>query len=177
MSPTCVATDSSGNIYVTDAGNSRIQVFDPSGYYLRKWGTAGTNDGQFQFPYGMAIDIADNVYVADLALFSPRTTYIQKFDSQGIFLASWGAQGSGDGQFIAPVGVAVDPVGNVYVCDLATRSIQKFDSSGTFILKWGGAGVGNGTFGWPVEVAVSPGGNVIVTDWMNSLVQEFEPTF
>jgi tripartite motif-containing protein 71 len=177
ISPTCVAIDSSGNIYVTDAGNSRIQVFDPSGYYLRKWGTAGTSDGQFQFPYGMAIDIADNVYVADLALFSPRTTYIQKFDSQGKFLASWGAHGSGDGQFIAPVGIAVDPAEHVFVCDLATRTIQKFDSSGNFILKWGGAGVGNGTFGWPVEVAVSPGGNVVVTDWTNSLIQEFEPTF
>jgi tripartite motif-containing protein 71 len=175
--PTCVALDSSGNIYVADAGNARIQVFDPSGYYLRKWGTPGTLDGQFQYVYGMAIDATGNVYVSDLAFFSPRTTYIQKFDSQGTFLASWGANGNGDGQFIAPVGMATDPAGNVYVCDLATRTIQKFNSSGTFLLKWGGAGVGSGTFGWPVNVAVSPGGNIVVTDWMNSLIQEFVPTF
>jgi DNA-binding beta-propeller fold protein YncE len=47
----------------------------------------------------------------------------------------WGSQGTGDGQFINPVGVAVDSSGNVYVAEADTDRIQKFDSSGNFISK------------------------------------------
>jgi DNA-binding beta-propeller fold protein YncE len=124
------------------------------------------------------VDAAGNVYVSDMGVdLGAASNRIQKFDSAGNFLLKWGSQGSTDGLFIAPVGLAIDTVGNVFVCDLGNRLIQKFDSSGNFLAKFGGVGVGGGTFGWPVGVAVNSSGHILVTDWTNSLVQEFAPAF
>ena len=53
---------------------------------------------------------------------------IQKFDSSGNFITKWGSNGSGDGQFNGPQGVAVDGSGNVYVVDAYNHRIQKFTS-------------------------------------------------
>ncbi|HAO22533.1 MAG TPA: hypothetical protein DCQ37_19970, partial [Desulfobacteraceae bacterium] len=57
--------DSSGNIYVADSGNDRIQKFSGSGKYISQFGTSGSDDGQFSYPYAIAIDISGNIYVAD----------------------------------------------------------------------------------------------------------------
>ena len=76
--------------------------------FLAKWGTNGSGDGQFSCPYGVAVDAAGNVYVAD-----SHNCRIQKFTSGGAFLAKWGTNGSGDGQFSIPNNVAVDAAGTV----------------------------------------------------------------
>ena len=60
-----MATDGSGNVYVADAGNHRIQKFDASGTFLTAWGSYGSGDGQFAYPSGVATDASGNVYVAD----------------------------------------------------------------------------------------------------------------
>ena len=54
-----------GNIYVLEQENNRIQVFDNQGRFLRKWGTEGDGDGQFDTPEGLAMDAKGNVYVTD----------------------------------------------------------------------------------------------------------------
>ena len=56
---------SSGNVYVSDRSNNRIQKFDSSGTFITKWGSYGTGDGQFRYPSGVAEDSSGNVYVAD----------------------------------------------------------------------------------------------------------------
>ena len=66
--------DGSGNVYVADSGNHRIQKFSSSGGFLAKWGTKGSGDGQFNFPEGVAVDGSGNVYVTD-----SRKHRIQKF--------------------------------------------------------------------------------------------------
>ncbi|HSV05327.1 MAG TPA: hypothetical protein VLI07_02370 [Candidatus Binatus sp.] len=120
-SPGGVATDVSGNVYVADVGNHRIQKFDGSGTFVAKWGTMGSGDGQFSYPEAVATDASGNVYVADT-----NNNRIQKFDGSGTFLTKWGAFGSGDGQFRGPGGVATDASGNVYVADPNNNRIQKF---------------------------------------------------
>src|SRR5262249_50702417 len=50
ISSTGVATDASGNVYVADTGNHRIQKFDASGTFLTTWGSSGSGNGQFSFP-------------------------------------------------------------------------------------------------------------------------------
>ena len=62
-----------------------------------------------------------NSYVADR-----NNNRIQKFTSEGVFVNKWGTNGTGDGQFTNPVGVAVASGGNVYVADEANNRIQKF---------------------------------------------------
>src|SRR5439155_8646 len=87
--PVGVATDGSGNVYVADRNNDRIQKFDASGTFLTTWGSYGSENGAFSSPFGVATDGSGNVYVAD------RTnSRIQKFDASGIFLATWGSAGS-----------------------------------------------------------------------------------
>jgi tripartite motif-containing protein 71 len=168
-SPLAIDVDSSGNVYVVDSGNNRVQKFDSKGTFITKWGTNGTGNGQFSSPEGIAVDSSGNVYVADT--FNYR---VQKFDNKGTFISTWGTPGTDNGQFNSPVGVKVDSSGNVYVVDSTDNNVQKFDSKGTFITKWGTNGTGNGQFRSPEDIAVDSSGNVYVTDYGNNRVQKFD---
>jgi DNA-binding beta-propeller fold protein YncE len=159
-----VATDGSGNVYVADSYNARIQKFDNSGTFLMTfgWGVAdgkaafeicssachagipGSGNGQFYYPSGVAVDGSGNIYVADSDNFR-----IQKFDASGTFLTTWGSQGPGNGQFVGRYGIATEGSGNVYVADSGNGRIQKFDASGTFLTAWG-AGTAYGQLSSPL---------------------------
>jgi DNA-binding beta-propeller fold protein YncE len=76
--PSGVASDASGNIYVADRNNHRIQKFDSEGNFVTMWGSYGRGDGQFYYPEGLATDSSRNVYVVDT-----YNNRIQKFDSEG----------------------------------------------------------------------------------------------
>ncbi|HXX06336.1 MAG TPA: SMP-30/gluconolactonase/LRE family protein, partial [Candidatus Bathyarchaeia archaeon] len=121
--PSGIAIDKNGYIYVVDTNNQRIEKFTSDGQFLTKWGTLGADDGQFFRPIGIAIDSSGNVYVTDSG-----NSRVQKFTSNGQFLTKWGSNGTDDGQFLSPAGIAVDPAGNVYVSDSNpyNPSIQKF---------------------------------------------------
>ncbi len=201
--PMGVAVDSSGNVYVVDQLNHRIQKFDGSGEFITKWGSWGSEDGQFSDPRGVAVDPFGNVYVADM-----NNNRIQKFDNSGIFIVKWDSVSPHDvavdssgnvyvdcgdriqkfdssGTFIAEwcsggscgqlssYGFAVDSSGNVYVADDSCR-IRKFDSNGIFITEWGSWGSGNGQFTFPTDVAVDSSGNVYVADTDNHRIQKFD---
>ena len=83
----------------------------------------------------------------------------------------WGTEGSGNGQFRDPTGVAVAPSGNVYVSDEYNDRIQYFTSTGSFLGKWGSRGTGPGQFYQPWGVAVGPTGLVYVVGWRNHRIQ------
>jgi sugar lactone lactonase YvrE len=176
--PWGVAVDSAGNVYATDFDFgetvNRIQKFKPSiGPYVfdGKWGVTGSEPGKFKQPYDIAVDTAGSVYVCD-----NRNNRIQKFDSEGFFLAQWGGAGSEDGQFVFPEGIATDPNGNVYVADTGNNRIQKFTSTGAFVTKWGSNGTADGQFREPSDVAVDSDGNVYVVDTSNDRIQKFSET-
>ncbi|MGH2964695.1 MAG: hypothetical protein ACRDMH_04840 [Solirubrobacterales bacterium] len=154
--PLGIATDTSGNVYVADAFNSRVEKFDSSGTYLTQWGGHGTGPGQFSFPIGVATDSSNDVYVVDGGGPSPR---VEKFDSSGNYLTQW----SGPGPFDAPQGIATDSSDNVYVGDYDGSDIQKFDSSGGFITSWDNSGSRSSGF-YPMGVGTDSSDNVYVTD-------------
>jgi DNA-binding beta-propeller fold protein YncE len=106
--PTGIAVDNSGNLYVADKENHRVQKFSSEGAFLLKWGREGTGKGQFYFPIGVAVDSAGNLYVVD-----EGNHRIQKFSSEGTFLSTWGGEGRGNGKFFYPLSVAVDHADNV----------------------------------------------------------------
>ena len=129
-----MALDASGNVYVVDQGNHRVQKFDPGGAFLAKWGSFGSDDGEFyftgvrEFAEGLAVDGTGNVYVND-----PSNGRIQKFASvDGIaytFVTKWGGFGSGDRDLGLAIGLvkSVDAasVYYVYVADDENMRIQK----------------------------------------------------
>jgi tripartite motif-containing protein 71 len=84
-----------------------------------------------------------------------------------------GTRGVGDGQFMAPTGIALDSSDNVYVTDLSRNNIQKFTSDGQFITKWGTQGVGDGQFMAPTGIALDSSDNVYVTQLGSAYVQKF----
>ncbi|MFC2019413.1 SMP-30/gluconolactonase/LRE family protein [Chloroflexota bacterium] len=142
---------------------------EPPPDFLTKWGTEGTGDGEFSYPYGVAVDASANVYVADT-----MNHRIQKFDSDGTYITQWGSFGSGDGQFDQPTGVAFDTSGNVYVADSDACRIQKFDSDGNFITKWGSPGIDYGQLNNPTGVAIDGSDNVYVVDSGSSVIRMYD---
>jgi DNA-binding beta-propeller fold protein YncE len=171
VNPYSIAVAPNGNVYVTDQGNSRVQVFDPSGVYLFSWGVIGPAPGQLNGPTGIAISPGGEVFVSDTG-----NNRVEVFDLSGNFLRQWGTSGNGNGLFNSPRGIALGGAGNVYVADAYNSRIQKFDPFGTFLTKWGSNGTGNGQFKYPFGVAVGAGGNVYVVDYWASVLQKFDPS-
>jgi hypothetical protein len=87
-----VAVDASGNVYVADAGNHRIQKFSSAGILLTKWGSYGAEDGQLNSPRSVGVGATGNVYVADT--FNSR---IQEFSLPGQTDPGTGSEGGGGG--------------------------------------------------------------------------------
>ncbi|MDW8275139.1 MAG: 6-bladed beta-propeller, partial [Candidatus Nitrosocaldus sp.] len=88
------------------------------------------------------------------------------------FLFKFGREGSGDGEFMFPNGVAVDSNGNIIVADTFNNRIQVFDSNGNFLFKFGREGSGDGEFMFPTGVAAR-GDVLAVVDTGNNRVQLF----
>lgn len=98
----------SGNIFVADQYNNRVQVLDPNGKPLYTFGSAGSGPGQLLQPIGIEVDDQDNVYVADSI-----NSRVQVFDKNGKFLTSYGQPAlDASGKPVAPPGLTDPPFGN-----------------------------------------------------------------
>ncbi len=158
-------------IYVVDSAQNRVVRFDAGGNFVGQWGSAGSGNGQFNQPYGVAVAADGTVYVADT--FNNR---VQLFTADGTYQGQWGTNGALNGQMTHPYGVAVDPSGNVYVADTGNHRVQKFSSTGTYKTKWGTRGTAAGRFVSPQGIAVTRDGKVYVLDNGNNRVQQFTGT-
>jgi len=140
--PRGVAVDSAGNVYVADAGNSRVEKFTGTGAFITAWGSSGTGNGNFSSPRGVAVDSAGNVYVAD-----GNNNRVQKFTSVGTYISQLGcasgacSSGTGNGQFISPYGVAIDSSGNLYVVDGGNNRVELFGDSTLPVPEFSGVAV------------------------------------
>jgi sugar lactone lactonase YvrE len=163
-SPSSVATDATGNVYVADTFNERVEKFDASGAFLLAWGK--------------------DVGGAGVGLCTTAAS---------CQAGSTGGQG-GEFAVNGPDGVATDATGNVYVTEFYGNRIQKFTSSGGFVRAWGknvgGVGVGvctvaaacqagssgglGGELFGPEGVATDAAGNVYVADSVNRRIQKFD---
>lgn len=89
--------------------------------------TTGNGNGEFAYPRDIYVDSVGNWYVADT-----QNNRIQKFDSEGNHILSFGEPGPGEGQLSSPRAVLVDQSGVIYVADSGNLRIQKFDSEGNY---------------------------------------------
>ncbi len=186
--PYGIAADASGNAYVADTYNNRIRKVTPAGIVTTLAGNAapGYTDAKgtsalFNLPFGIALDKAGNLVVADY-----NNNVIRKIATDGTVttLAGTGAAGWGDGpaglaKFNHPTGVAVGPGGLIAVADYANHRIRIIDSKGNVTTL---AGSGSATFAdakigsqasfyYPLDLRFDNSGTLFVGDQYNHRIR------
>ncbi len=169
--PTGIAV-AGGEVFVSDARNGRIQVFDFEGRFRRQIGAPGEAPGKLGRPMNLAISRGE-LYVADY--WNDR---IEVFSLAGKYRRSIGSRGSGPGQFNAPGGVAVGEDGDLFVADFYNQRVQQLRPDGRFVRQWGETGRTGwtaGRFSYPTDVALGADGTLYVADGYNDRIQVFAP--
>lgn len=122
MFPTNVTVQKeTGNIFIVDSQNFRVQVFDQDGKFLRTFGKLGDSWGNFTRPKGIAIDSEANIYVVDAAF-----NNIQVFNDKNQLLLDLGGAGMGPGQFQLATGIYIDDKDRIFVTDALNSRVQVF---------------------------------------------------
>ncbi len=165
-----IAVSESGEVFVADAGNCRVEVYSKEGAPLRQWGRCGDEPGEMGRPVDVALGTQGEVYVADFLL-----DRITVFDRQGKVLRYWGRAGDQPGEFNSPAGVAIDREGVVYVTEFYGHRLQKLTAAGDPLEVWGEDGHELGQLHYPSKVvvarAVDSEGRIHVADSANRRVQ------
>ena len=188
--PTGLSVDTAGNVFVADQGNHTIRKVTSAGVVSTIAGTAGSfgstdatgSAARFYNPYGVSVDTAGNVFVAD---YGNHT--IRKVTSAGVVTTLAGTAGSfgstdatgSAARFYYPTGLSVDTAGNVFVADQGNHTIRKVTSAGVVSTIAGTAGSFGSTdatgsaarFYNPYGVSVDTAGNVFVADTVNHSIR------
>ena len=122
--PTYIAIDpTSGDVYVGDTMNFRIQVFSAAGVFQRKYGENGDSPGTFARIKGLAFDSLGNLYIVD-----GDHSNVQLFDKQFHPLMFFGGYARKLEYFDIPSGIAIDPLTNrIYVCNEYIARINTYE--------------------------------------------------
>lgn len=159
-----------GELFVSDARNGRIQVFDREGRFLRAFGRPGARLGELGRPMNLTVH-REELYVPEY-----MNDRVQVFGLDGTPRRVLGEPGSDPGQLDAPGGVAITPDGNLRVVDFYNQRVQEWLPDGSFVRQWGATGevgVGAGQFNYPTDVATAPDGGFYVADGYNDRIQAF----
>ncbi len=161
-SPAGLACDASGNVYIADSFNKRVQKFSAQGHFITMWNGTASGGAVFTMPQDVAVDLDGHVYVVDSLACTVRV-----FTPWGDEITAFGAPGGAAGQFNGPQGIAVDMLGRVYVADTQNHRIQYFDSAGTFLGLLGENADPPVTWTEPHDVCFDYAGNAYVADTGN----------
>ncbi len=146
-----------GAVWATDRQMQQVLKFSPEGALLMtlgRKGVAGDNASRDAFNGVSDVAMAENgdLFVSDG---EGANTRVVKFSATGSFIATWGTKGAGPGQLSGPHCVAIDPNGQVWVCDRGNKRLQVFDQTGRFVREIA-------QFGTPVSIAFGAGDRVYV---------------
>ena len=119
--PTNVTVDGDGNVYVSDTLNSRVQMFDLDGKYVKSFGQRGNGWGMFDKPKGVAVDSFGNVYVVD-----GGWSNVQVFNQKGQVLIFFGGRGRNPGLLSNPSSIFITPQNRIYVGDFLNHRIEVY---------------------------------------------------
>lgn len=180
-----IAADRLGNIYLSDTDHHRVRKVDRYGIITTIAGTGSpgfSGDGgpaasaQLQFPYGLAVDLAGYVYIADLG-----NQRVRRVSPDGAIATYAG----NEAPLLAPRNVAVDGAGNLYVSEFTGHRIRKVSPDGR-VSTVAGTGVagfrGDGTLAvnaqldFPAGIALDRAGTLYIADSQNQRVRRILPT-
>jgi NHL repeat len=171
QNPSGMASDQrSGNVYIADTGNNRVEKFDATGNFIAAWGwgvadgqamsevctsncqpgIAGSGPGQLSFPNSIATGSTGKVYVGDSG-----NQRVEKFDAAGHFLGTIDGSSAPQGHFQGQPQVAVDQAGNLWVADTGTANVIEFSAADKFLRQW------NDSNGSPTAIAVDSNNNAV----------------
>ncbi|HZC32088.1 MAG TPA: PQQ-binding-like beta-propeller repeat protein, partial [Candidatus Bathyarchaeia archaeon] len=179
MIPNTIARDPAGRLWVGDPYGDRFAIFKPDGTFVEYWGTAGSAEGQLSLRrpsngdgYGALAFAPDgSFYVLDVG-----NQRVQLFDAKRQFVRAWGKFGSGAGQFIDPVGIAVGSDGKVHVLDDVRGVVETYDAKGTVLGSFKAfANAANG-LNTANSLAVDARGNFYISDILPEQVERFDPS-
>ncbi|NIJ55513.1 NHL repeat-containing protein [Dyadobacter arcticus] len=172
-----LTSDAAGNIYVADGGNNRVRKITPAGIVttVAGDGTIGSRNGpgenaQFNYPHGLVVDKAGNIYVADAG-----NNMIRKITPDGVVstFAGSGVEGLKNGigaaaAFSFPADIILDPQGNFYISDGSNRCIRKITPDG-FVSTFATG------FGFPEGLEMDKAGNIYVADAGGFVIRKITP--
>jgi sugar lactone lactonase YvrE len=125
LRPQKMEFDRAGLLWVTDACNHRIQVFDVSAVepkLVKTWGQHGHGPGELAYPYDLHLDeAAGSIYLCEFG-----NHRVQKFSLDGEFQGGWGRNGRKPGELDQPWGMTRDSLGRLYVIDTYNHRVQRF---------------------------------------------------
>ena len=166
--PADISAAPSGQLWVADAGNDRVQKFNALGQFVSGFGSSGEEEGQLESPSALALD-GGELWVVDSG-----NDRVQVFDESGEPVLVFGETGSGPGELSDPSGIAIGADGNVWIADTGNSRIQVFTPSGSLIDVVGGPGAEAGEFDEPRGLAFDAEGNLWVADTGNDRLQKLD---
>jgi len=166
--PKGIALTSSGNVWVADTGNSRIEKFGPTGNLINLLNGNGTSGGLMKEPAGIAVAPDASIWVADTG-----NNRIEQWNSSLSLVRVVGKEGSGGGEFKAPVAIEADSSGNIWVGDQKNNRVEEFGEGGRYLGQFGANGSGKFSFSTGAGIAVDATGNIWVADPGHTKVQKW----
>jgi len=198
--PAYIAVDHTGNMFVTDRNNDRVQKITPEGFF------SVLVDSGLNKPEGIAVDTPGNIYFSDsnndrvmkiasggalsefasgfnkpkgvavdlddnIFIADRNNDTVYKYDSTGSRLLTINTAAGGD--LNKPMGMAVDGAGNIYVTDRNNDRVLKYDQDGSLLLEVGTSG--QGQLNKPEGIAVNEQGYIYVSDTNNSRIVKYDP--
>lgn len=171
--------DNTGNLYVMDALNFRVQKFTPGstqGITVAGGNGNGSGPNQLSYAFGIFVDRYNNLFVADeynhrIQKWAPNATV-------GVTVAGGNGMGNNANQLAYPIAVIVDELGNLYISELGNSRVQKWlagDTKGITIAGGNGSGNALNQLAYPWGISLDPFNNLYVSEGENHRVTKWIP--
>ncbi len=164
---------SNGHFFIGHYGqNDMIQEFDPEGNFVRRWGTQGSEPGQFSRPQTLLFDKSGLLWIADAC--NHRIQVYSVDGPEPKLERIWGKSGTAPGELQYPYGMDFDTDGTLLIAEFGAHRIQRFSRDGEALESWGAPGKAPGQFTNPWALIVDSNRRLHVLDTMNHRVQRFQ---